>query len=155
MKINMWVSIKIVGFVVAAIFIGVKSMAGESGRHADVVVSTAVNDAESVSQVVYKYFDYIRSRNPDVHLLFHHDAVLNGLKLRTHGRPMIKEFYDQAIATGAPQPKLVPPLLVGGHRVAAEIYIDLADGRTLHVIDLFEIEDGLIRSLTYFLSDEL
>jgi hypothetical protein len=44
-------------------------------------------------------------------------------------------------------------MMVQGSRVAAEVYIDLAIGATIHAIDLFEIQDGRIRSLTYFLAD--
>ena len=38
--------------------------------------------------------------------------------------------------------------------MAAEIYIDLSNGSTIHVMDLFLVEDGKIRSLHYFVADE-
>ena len=44
-------------------------------------------------------------------------------------------------------------LLVSGSRVAAEIRIQLADGTSMHVVDLFHVEDELIRTLTYFVAD--
>ena len=43
--------------------------------------------------------------------------------------------------------------MVDGSRVATEIVIALTGMAPLHVIDLFEVNDGLINSLTYFLSD--
>jgi len=44
---------------------------------------------------------------------------------------------------------------VSGNRVAAEIRISLADGTSLHVVDLFVVDCGLIRLLTYFVADEV
>ena len=43
--------------------------------------------------------------------------------------------------------------MVAGDHVAAEIVIDLADAPSLHVMDLFEVEDDRIRRLSYFLCD--
>lgn len=55
----------------------------------------------------------------------------------------------------SPAPALVGDLLVSGNRVAAEIRISLADGTSLHVVDLFVVDCGLIRLLTYFVADEV
>lgn len=104
------------------------------------------------TEVVHAYFSHMRARDPEVYRLFHPDAVLNGLGMQARGREAIRDFYSRAIATGSPQPRLAGPLLVGGNRIAAEIYVDLASGQTLHVVDLFEADYGLIRSLTYFLA---
>ena len=49
-------------------------------------------------------------------------------------------------------PRSAGSLLVEGSRVAAEIYIDLPNGSTIHAVDLFRIEGDRIRSLTYFLA---
>lgn len=106
-------------------------------------------------EVVHLYLTRIRARDPEVYRLFHRDAVLNGLGLQTRGQEAIRDFYSRAMAEGGPQPRLAGPLLLEGQRrIAAEIYIDLANGQTLHVIDLFAVEQGLIRSLTYFVASE-
>lgn len=114
-------------------------------------MSNSVSEAE---KVVREYFSRMQAGDKDVYELFHDDAVLNGLGRRTTGRKAIREFYSRAIDEGAPQPRLAGPLLREGNRVAGEIHIGLADGTALHVMDLFEVEAGRIRSLTYFLASE-
>ena len=114
-------------------------------------MSDSVSEAETV---VREYFSRMQAGDKDVYKLFHDDAVLNGLGRRTTGREAIRQFYSRAIDEGAPQPRLAAPLLREGNRVAGEIHIGLADGATLHVMDLFEVEAGRIRSLTYFLASE-
>ena len=106
----------------------------------------------SAEDVVRAYFARMQAGDRNVHELFHEDAVLNGLGRRRTGREAIRRFYGRAIDEGAPQPRLVGPLLGDGSRVAAEIHIDLTDGQTLHVMDLFDVEAGRIRCLTYFLA---
>jgi hypothetical protein len=114
-------------------------------------MSDSVSEAETV---VREYFSRMQTGDKEVYKLFHDDAVLNGLGRRTTGREAIRQFYSHAIDEGAPQPRLAAPLLREGNRVAGEIHIGLADGATLHVMDLFEVEAGRIRSLTYFLASE-
>lgn len=106
------------------------------------------------TSVVESYFAHMRAGDLGVVDLFHDDAVLLGLGRRTEGRNKIRAFYAESIATGGPQPRPGGALLSDGRRVAAEIYIDLAGGATLHVVDLFVVEEGRIRSLTYFVADE-
>jgi hypothetical protein len=96
----------------------------------------------------------MRAGDADVADLFHEDAFLLGLGRKTQGREAIRTFYTESIATGGPQPRLANPLMREGNRVAAEILIDLSDGMTAHVVDMFQVEDGMIRSLTYFVADE-
>ena len=110
--------------------------------------------SDAASGVVEKYFSLMREGDINVIELFHPEALLLGLGMRTKGRDAIKQFYTNAIATGGPQPRNAGPLLSDGSRVAAEIYIDLSDGSTLHVIDLFTVKEGRIVSLNYFLADE-
>lgn len=105
-------------------------------------------------QVVEEYFSHMRDHNLEVVKLFHDDAVLLGLGMRVSGHQAIREFYTNAIEAGGPQPRLAGPLMSDGRRVAAEIYIDLSDGSTLHVVDMFHVEDGRIRLLNYFTADE-
>jgi len=105
-------------------------------------------------QVVEQYFSHMREHNLDVVKLFHDDAVLLGLGMRVSGHEAISEFYTNAIEAGGPQPRPAGPLITDGRRVVAEIYIDLSDGSTLHVVDIFHVEDGRIRMLNYFTADE-
>lgn len=107
----------------------------------------------SATDTVLAYFDRIRSRDPGVADLFHESGELVGLGRVTSGREAIRAFYAESIANASPTPELVGDLLASGTRVAAEIRIALADGTTMHVVDLFEVEAGLIRSLTYFVAD--
>ena len=106
------------------------------------------------SQVVEAYFARMREQDLAVVDLFHDDAELLGLGRRVSGREAIAAFYAQAIEAGGPQPRAAGPLISDGRRVAAEIYIDLAGGASLHVVDMFHLEDGRIRLLNYFVSDE-
>ena len=85
--------------------------------------------------------------------LFHLDAQLIGLGTIVTGRPAIAAFYGGAIDNAGPKPEPLGELLVDGGRVAAEVAIHLNDGVVMHVVDLFVVEAGLIRSLTYFVSD--
>ena len=107
----------------------------------------------SPSDTALAYFERIRSRDPAVADLFHESGELVGLGRVTAGREAIRRFYAESIANASPTPELLGELLVSGARVAAEIRIALADGTSMHVMDLFEVETGLIRSLTYFVAD--
>lgn len=107
----------------------------------------------SPTDAVLAYFERIRGRDAGVADLFHEDGRLVGLGRVTAGREAIRAFYAESIARASPSPSLVGDLLASGSRVAAEIEIALADGTTNHVVDLFVVEDGLIRSLTYFVCE--
>jgi hypothetical protein len=102
--------------------------------------------------VVSEYFARVRARDIGIVDLFHDDAVLHGLGTRRCGRTEILEFYRDIIDGTGPEPREAGPLLSHGSRVAAEIQIGLPGGASVHVIDLFVIEEGRIRSLTYFLA---
>ena len=95
----------------------------------------------------------MRNGDPGVAALFHEDAQLIGLGTIVSGRAAVADFYGQSIRNASPAPRAAAPLAVDGNRVLAEVYIDLANGITMHVVDVFRVEDGLIRSLTYFVSD--
>jgi len=103
--------------------------------------------------VVQEYFARVRAGGDGVADLFHDDGRLVGLGAVVEGRAAITAFYAGAVEDARPAPRLLGPLLVNGDRVAAEIAIGLADGSELHVCDLFEVTDGRIRSLTYFVAD--
>ncbi len=103
--------------------------------------------------IVRRYFDRVRERRPDVAELFHEDATLVGLGDRKRGREAIRAFYAGVIENAGPTPSIVGELMASENRVAAEIEIALADGSAVHVVDLFVVEDELIRSLTYFVAE--
>ncbi len=102
--------------------------------------------------VAREYFARMQARDLSVVDLFHDDAVLRGLGDRIEGKPGIRDFYRKAIENRGPEPDHLI-LISEGSRVAAEIEIRLLDGQTAHAIDLFEIEDGRIRTLTCFTAD--
>ncbi len=104
--------------------------------------------------VASTYFDRVRARDIALVDLFHEDAELIGLGERKTGRDAIREFYSGVIEGAGPTPTQVGSLLADGERVAAEIIIELASGGTVHAVDVFRVEDGLIRSLTYFIASE-
>ena len=105
------------------------------------------------TEVVEKYFECMRAGDLAVVEIFHDDARLIGLGTVVAGRDAIRDFYAASIAASRPHPRLVGPLLVEGGRVAAEIEISLSTSAAMHVMDLFEVDDGRIRSLTYFVAD--
>jgi hypothetical protein len=102
--------------------------------------------------VVEEYFRRVRARDPHLTALFADDARLVGLGTVTTGRAAIDAFYAEISATASPVPTPLGALLVDGARVAAEIEISVAGGDPVHVIDLFEVHEGRITTLTYFLA---
>jgi hypothetical protein len=108
---------------------------------------------EGPQAVVEEYFRRVTARDVEVASLFALDASLIGLGAVVTGRPAISEFYRQSIEGASPTPTLVGPLLEEGSRVAAEIVIELTGQESLHVVDLFVVNDSLIDSLTYFICD--
>jgi len=106
------------------------------------------------ASVVAEYFSRMRAGDVSVVELFDEDACLVGLGTKRSGRSAIREFYEGVIERAGPTPRSLGPLLAEGSRVAAEIGIDLAAGGTIHAVDVFEVEGGRIRSLTYFLCNQ-
>jgi hypothetical protein len=105
-------------------------------------------------EIAGEYFDRVRARDSGVAELFHEDAELIGLGTRLRGRSAIEELYRGVIERAGPMPTLIGSPLCDGSRVAAEIRIELDGGATVHAVDLFDVQDGLIRSLTYFIANE-
>ena len=103
-------------------------------------------------EVARAYFACMLAGDPAVVELFADDAVLCGLGRRIEGRTAVREFYERAIADAAPQPR-VTMLLADAQHAVAELWIGLADGSEMHVLDLFDVTDGQIQSLTYFVAD--
>ena len=117
----------------------------------DLGLSSAV--ATDPKTIVEQYFAFMRSADLGVLDLFREDAVIRGLGFRKHGREEIADFYAGIIAGARPSPSPAGPLLCDGERVVAEIDIELADGTTVHALDVFVVRDGRICSLTYFTAD--
>jgi hypothetical protein len=109
-----------------------------------------MNDPESIAR---EYFSRLRKGDIAVLELFHDDAVLQGLGMLTRGKEAIREFYTNAMESGGPQPSEPVTLLSDETKAIAEVNIALRAGGSVHAIDLFEIEGGRIRSLTYFIAD--
>lgn len=101
--------------------------------------------------IVQEYFARMLARDRSVAELFHDDARLIGLGMVTQGKPAIVEFYSHVIESARPTPQIIEEPLAAGSRVAVEILIELDGGGSVHAIDLFVVEDGRIRSLSYFL----
>lgn len=109
--------------------------------------------AEPAGTVVQKYFNLVKRRDPGLADLFHDEASLYGLGGTKTGIVAIREFYTAVIKSAGPMPSIVGDLLVAGDRVAAELEIALDDGGSVHAVDLFVVDAGRIRSLTYFIAD--
>lgn len=107
--------------------------------------------SEDPRPVVERYFACIRAGDPAVADLFCEDATIQGLGMRTQGRGAIADFHAGVIAGVRPRPSPKGGLARTGNRVMAEI--GLADGGRVHAVDVFVIEEGQIRSLTYFTAD--
>jgi len=116
------------------------------------IESTPASARRDSIAVVNEYFERMRARDPSMVELFHDNACLVGLGKVMQGKTEILEFYRHIIETAGPTPQIIGEPLTAGPRIAVEILIELASGGTVHAIDLFEIEDGRIRSLSYFLA---
>jgi len=101
--------------------------------------------------VANEYFSRMRAGDETVVDLFHDDATLVGLGTTRHGKDSIRDFYRGVIERAGPTPRLAGPLFVNGCRVAAEVFIDLSAEVSVHAVDIFVVEEGRIRSLSYFL----
>jgi hypothetical protein len=101
--------------------------------------------------VATEYFARMWAGDISVVNLFHEDASLVGLGTTRTGKAAIREFYRGVIERAGPTPRSAGPLLANGNRVAAEVFIDLSDEVSVHAVDIFVVEQGRIRSLSYFL----
>ncbi len=108
---------------------------------------------DTAEDVVRSYFHRVRNGDRRVVELFNENATIQGLGMRLEGRDRIRDFYEGILESARPQPTPVGGLLADGDRVMAEIEITLGDGGTVRAVDVFEIDGGEIRSLTYFTAD--
>ncbi len=103
--------------------------------------------------VAENYFSCMKAGDLGVIDLFHDDATLQGLGFRKAGREAIAEFYTGIIAGARPSPSPAGPMLSAGNTAMAEVEIGLPGGLSVNAIDVFVVEDGRIRSLTYYTAD--
>ncbi len=104
-------------------------------------------------QIAERYFSCMKAGDLAVVDLFHDDAILQGLGMKQQGREQIEAFYSAIIAGARPSPSPAGPMVNQGNRVMAEIEIGLANGVKVYAIDVFVVEEGRIRSLTYYTAD--
>ena len=99
-------------------------------------------------EVARSYFTRMRA-GERVDELFADDAEIKGFGRRTRGKAAIAQIYRDVQDASTPQPEIVA-ITTAGNRVFGEVRVALADGAFLHVVDVFEVEDDRIMSLTYF-----
>ena len=102
-------------------------------------------------EIARSYFARMRA-GQRVDDMFTDDAELRGFGNRVTGKVAIAEMYAGVQATATPQPEIVT-IITAGNRAFGEVEVALADGTSLHVVDVFDIEGDLIKSLTYFNAD--
>ncbi len=107
--------------------------------------------AVNPDEVARAYFARMRA-GERVDELFADDAEIKGFGRRTRGKAAIAEIYREVQDASTPQPELVA-ITTAGNRVFGEVRVALADGTFLHVVDVFEVDDDRITSLTYFNAD--
>lgn len=108
--------------------------------------------SEDAIRVVEKYFECVLARDIGIVDVFHDDARLIGLGGEKVGKDAIRAFYTDVIERAGPTPQRVGGLMTSENRVGAEIQITLTGGAVIHAFDVFEVEEGRIRTLTYFLA---
>ena len=102
--------------------------------------------AQSAEGVVRELFDRVHASDLSVVELFHEDAVRYGHDGRIQrGRAEIADFYASIFPSSHPQPEI--EYLVHEPFVGALLTLPENEQGLRHVIDLFEVEDGAIRSL--------
>ncbi len=106
------------------------------------------------SGVASEYFSRMRAGDISVVDLFHDDATLIGLGTTRSGRDEIREFYQGVIERAGPCPRSAGPLLADDSRVAAEVVIEFPGGQCVYAVDIFAVEEGRIRSLTYYICSQ-
>jgi ketosteroid isomerase-like protein len=101
----------------------------------------------SPEDVVRSVFERVHASDPSVGDLYAEDALrIDQHGQRFAGRAAITEFYKSIFPTSAPHPTL-EALFVNLPVVGALLRLPGRDGNTGLYLDMFEVEDGLIRSL--------
>lgn len=106
----------------------------------------------SPEDVVHAVFQRVQAADPSVSELFAEDAVRYGHDGQVQrGRAAIAELYRSRFGNPPPPPQEVLPLLVHLPFVGALVRLPEDVGLGEFCLDLFEIEDGQIRSLRVLL----
>jgi ketosteroid isomerase-like protein len=101
----------------------------------------------SPEDVVRSVFERVHASDPAVGDLYAEDAVrIDQHGQRYEGRPAIREFYTSIFPTSEPHPKL-EAMFVNLPLVGALLRLPGRPGSAGLYLDLFQVEDGLIRSL--------
>ena len=97
--------------------------------------------------LVRTVFERVHASDPTVRDLYAEDAVrIDQTGRRYEGRVAIGEFYESLFPTSPPHPEL-EALFVNPPFVAALLRLPGREDSGGYYLDLFEIEDGAIRSL--------
>jgi len=102
-------------------------------------------------EVARTYFARMRA-GERVDDMFAAHAEIRGFGNHVRGNAAIAEIYAGVQDNATPQPEIVE-IVTTGNRAFGEVQVALADGTFLHVVDVFEVEDEVITSLTYFNAD--
>lgn len=100
----------------------------------------------SPEDVVRTLFARVRAHDVSVSDLFAPDATLEAPGRQIRGRDEIRRFYEGVFQSGGVHPE-VEELFVAAPVVAALLRVTGATGDVLRVLDLFELEAGVIRSM--------
>jgi hypothetical protein len=105
----------------------------------------------NAEEVVRAVFERVHASDPTVSDLYAEDAVRYGHDgLVQRGRTAIGEFYRAWFPSKPPYPE-VESLLTSPPYIAALLRLPEREGRPGWCVDLFEVEDGEIRTLRVLL----
>jgi len=97
-------------------------------------------------EMVRAVFARVRDCDPAISELYAPDATLRSADGLYEGREAIARFYEERFREARVQPQ-VEDLFVNLPLVAALLRVSTGDGTVLRVIDVFEVDEGAIRSL--------
>jgi hypothetical protein len=101
----------------------------------------------SPEDIVRSVFERVHASDPAVGDLYAEDAVrIDQYGQRYEGRAAIREFYTSIFPTSEPHPAL-EAMFVNPPFVGALLRLPGRQDNEGFYLDLFEVEDGLIRSL--------
>ncbi len=103
-------------------------------------------DLATPEDIVRAVFERARAGDPAVGDLYALDAVLAASKTRLQGRAAIAHFYKTVTFAQGFRPEIewlfsAPPTVV------AVLQVETPTGQLIRVADVFEVEDGEIRSM--------
>jgi predicted SnoaL-like aldol condensation-catalyzing enzyme len=99
---------------------------------------------------VREVFARVHRGDDSVADLYAPDGVVLAGGARIEGRPAIRAFYADTIATIHPKPEVREVLTAPGSDLFAVIVEVPTDRGHMHALDLFRVDDGGIRQLEIF-----